>query len=172
MTGKLKETLQLISFFLLWPCYLLANFILQWLKKWIKKCNDDSETSNWISANTKVCFLVVTICQENEMYAELLFTQTSGKLHYQPKGILLVCNMSSLLSCKVVHTARAYLSFCNYEYCYSPRTWQVTLSILYGPLQSSYSWVRRIAARLKCLSQEHKRICAVVKPNSKTLIPE
>ncbi|XP_015750695.1 PREDICTED: E3 ubiquitin-protein ligase arih1-like, partial [Acropora digitifera] len=26
-----------------------------WLKKWIKKCNDDSETSNWISANTKEC---------------------------------------------------------------------------------------------------------------------
>ncbi|KAF2345172.1 IBR domain, partial [Trinorchestia longiramus] len=24
------------------------------LKKWIKKCDDDSETSNWISANTKV----------------------------------------------------------------------------------------------------------------------
>lgn len=28
---------------------------LQWLKKWIKKTNDDSETSNWISANTKEC---------------------------------------------------------------------------------------------------------------------
>lgn len=27
----------------------------QWLKKWLKKCNDDSETSNWISANTKEC---------------------------------------------------------------------------------------------------------------------
>ncbi|KAK3723058.1 hypothetical protein QZH41_008525 [Actinostola sp. cb2023] len=26
-----------------------------WLKKWIKKTNDDSETSNWISANTKEC---------------------------------------------------------------------------------------------------------------------
>ncbi|EFA12717.1 Protein ariadne-1-like Protein [Tribolium castaneum] len=25
------------------------------LKKWIKKCDDDSETSNWISANTKEC---------------------------------------------------------------------------------------------------------------------
>uniref|UniRef100_A0A915PMM0 RBR-type E3 ubiquitin transferase n=1 Tax=Setaria digitata TaxID=48799 RepID=A0A915PMM0_9BILA len=25
------------------------------LKLWIKKCNDDSETSNWISANTKEC---------------------------------------------------------------------------------------------------------------------
>lgn len=24
------------------------------LKKWVKKCDDDSETSNWISANTKV----------------------------------------------------------------------------------------------------------------------
>jgi len=26
-----------------------------WLKKWLKKCDDDSETSNWISANTKEC---------------------------------------------------------------------------------------------------------------------
>ncbi|XP_028411294.1 E3 ubiquitin-protein ligase arih1l-like [Dendronephthya gigantea] len=25
------------------------------LKRWIKKCNDDSETANWISANTKEC---------------------------------------------------------------------------------------------------------------------
>ena len=25
------------------------------LKKWIKKCNDDSETANWIGANTKEC---------------------------------------------------------------------------------------------------------------------
>lgn len=25
------------------------------LKLWLKKCNDDSETSNWISANTKEC---------------------------------------------------------------------------------------------------------------------
>lgn len=24
------------------------------LKRWIKKCDDDSETSNWIAANTKV----------------------------------------------------------------------------------------------------------------------
>ncbi|UJR30641.1 hypothetical protein I4U23_018165 [Adineta vaga] len=27
----------------------------KWLKKWQKKCHDDSETSNWISANTKEC---------------------------------------------------------------------------------------------------------------------
>src|SRR5690348_2365825 len=25
------------------------------LKKWLKKCADDSETSNWISSNTKDC---------------------------------------------------------------------------------------------------------------------
>ena len=25
------------------------------LKKWIKKCDDDSETSNWICAHTKDC---------------------------------------------------------------------------------------------------------------------
>jgi len=29
------------------PCYLV--------KKWLKKCHDDSETANWISANTKEC---------------------------------------------------------------------------------------------------------------------
>ncbi|KAF7237794.1 E3 ubiquitin-protein ligase ARIH1 [Varanus komodoensis] len=28
---------------------------IKWLKKWIKKCDDDSETSNWIAANTKEC---------------------------------------------------------------------------------------------------------------------
>ena len=27
----------------------------RYLRKWIKKCDDDSETSNWIAANTKVC---------------------------------------------------------------------------------------------------------------------
>ena len=27
------------------------------LKRWIKKCDDDSETSNWIAANTKVRIL-------------------------------------------------------------------------------------------------------------------
>lgn len=27
----------------------------KWLKRWIKKCDDDSETSNWIAANTKEC---------------------------------------------------------------------------------------------------------------------
>ena len=26
----------------------------RYLRKWIKKCDDDSETSNWIAANTKV----------------------------------------------------------------------------------------------------------------------
>jgi len=26
----------------------------KWLKEWIKKCDDDSETSNWLVANTKV----------------------------------------------------------------------------------------------------------------------
>jgi ariadne-1 len=25
------------------------------VKKWVKKCKDDSETANWISANTKEC---------------------------------------------------------------------------------------------------------------------
>ena len=35
------------SFFFVIRCHLI--------KKWIKKCDDDSETSNWISANTKEC---------------------------------------------------------------------------------------------------------------------
>lgn len=25
------------------------------LRRWLKKCNDDSETSNWLNANTKDC---------------------------------------------------------------------------------------------------------------------
>ena len=25
------------------------------IKKWLKKCEDDSETSNWLSTNTKEC---------------------------------------------------------------------------------------------------------------------
>ncbi|XP_055325889.1 E3 ubiquitin-protein ligase ariadne-1 [Sitodiplosis mosellana] len=29
--------------------------LCKYLKKWIKKCDDDSETSNWIAANTKEC---------------------------------------------------------------------------------------------------------------------
>lgn len=36
----------------------------KWLKKWIKKCDDDSETSNWIAANTKVGVSVMfLVCQ-------------------------------------------------------------------------------------------------------------
>nr|XP_029502065.1 E3 ubiquitin-protein ligase arih1-like [Oncorhynchus nerka] len=34
---------------------LCCSAVLQWLRKWIKKCDDDSETSNWIAANTKEC---------------------------------------------------------------------------------------------------------------------
>ncbi|CAO1442270.1 unnamed protein product [Diamesa serratosioi] len=29
--------------------------LCRYLRKWIKKCDDDSETSNWIAANTKEC---------------------------------------------------------------------------------------------------------------------
>uniref|UniRef100_A0A8C0J8F3 RBR-type E3 ubiquitin transferase n=1 Tax=Chelonoidis abingdonii TaxID=106734 RepID=A0A8C0J8F3_CHEAB len=39
--------------FCLW--ILIFSLSEQWLKKWIKKCDDDSETSNWIAANTKEC---------------------------------------------------------------------------------------------------------------------
>ncbi|KAF3854860.1 hypothetical protein F7725_022915 [Dissostichus mawsoni] len=42
-----------------WGDYLTTKIIEegmgQWLRKWIKKCDDDSETSNWIAANTKEC---------------------------------------------------------------------------------------------------------------------
>ena len=35
------------------------------LKLWIKKCDDDSETSNWLAANTKanisLCFLASAV---------------------------------------------------------------------------------------------------------------
>jgi len=33
----------------------------KWLKEWIKKCDDDSETSNWLVANTKVAILLCCI---------------------------------------------------------------------------------------------------------------
>jgi len=33
----------------------------KWLKEWIKKCDDDSETSNWLVANTKVNFYVIIV---------------------------------------------------------------------------------------------------------------
>ena len=33
----------------------------KWLRRWIKKCDDDSETSNWIAANTKV-LIFIAIC--------------------------------------------------------------------------------------------------------------
>ncbi|OXU30621.1 hypothetical protein TSAR_002465 [Trichomalopsis sarcophagae] len=35
------------------------------LRKWIKKCNDDSETSNWIVANTKECIKCKAIIEKN-----------------------------------------------------------------------------------------------------------
>ncbi|KTF92456.1 hypothetical protein cypCar_00027872 [Cyprinus carpio] len=35
--------------------HLITNSFVEWLRKWIKKCDDDSETSNWIAANTKEC---------------------------------------------------------------------------------------------------------------------
>jgi hypothetical protein len=31
------------------------------LARWIKKCEDDSETANWIAANTKVITIGVTL---------------------------------------------------------------------------------------------------------------
>lgn len=37
----------------------------KWLKQWIKKCDDDSETSNWIAANTKVFLLSEAVNEKN-----------------------------------------------------------------------------------------------------------
>lgn len=39
------------------PCMLV--------KKWMKKCEDDSETANWISANTKECPKCVSTIEKN-----------------------------------------------------------------------------------------------------------
>lgn len=56
------------------------------LKKWIKKCDDDSETSNWIAANTKECPKCnVTIEKDggcNHMVNERILIEeaTGGKL--------------------------------------------------------------------------------------------
>ncbi|GAA5881914.1 hypothetical protein JCM16303_003462 [Sporobolomyces ruberrimus] len=35
------------------------------VKRWVKKCKDDSETSNWISANTKECTKCQTTIEKN-----------------------------------------------------------------------------------------------------------
>lgn len=35
------------------------------VKKWLKKCEDDSETSNWISANTKECPKCISTIEKN-----------------------------------------------------------------------------------------------------------
>ena len=35
------------------------------VKKWVKKCEDDSETANWISANTKECPKCVATIEKN-----------------------------------------------------------------------------------------------------------
>lgn len=38
-----------------------------WLKRWLKKCDDDSETSNWIAANTKVIVITTDLLILNEI---------------------------------------------------------------------------------------------------------
>lgn len=35
------------------------------VKKWLKKCEDDSETANWISAHTKECPKCVSTIEKN-----------------------------------------------------------------------------------------------------------
>lgn len=62
---------------------------VQWLRKWIKKCDDDSETSNWIAANTKVKiqgfifpFLSVFVWQENVVRVGKTSQKYSSCLHF------------------------------------------------------------------------------------------
>ena len=45
------------------------------LKKWIKKCDDDSETSNWIAANTKVGERCCALFNEELKLNILTFTE-------------------------------------------------------------------------------------------------
>ena len=45
----------------------------KWLKKWQKKCHDDSETSNWIAANTKECPQCHATIGNSEVVKEIKF---------------------------------------------------------------------------------------------------
>lgn len=42
------------------------------LRKWIKKCDDDSETSNWIAANTKVCKVQIKLGFYSRIHLSIL----------------------------------------------------------------------------------------------------
>ena len=48
-----------------------------YLKKWLKKCIDDSETSNWIKANTKDCPKCETAIEKNGGCNHITCTKTS-----------------------------------------------------------------------------------------------
>jgi len=50
-----------------------------WLKKWLKKCDDDSETSNWISANTKECPKCHVTIEKNGGCNHMICRNTSCK---------------------------------------------------------------------------------------------
>lgn len=57
------------------------------MKAWIKKCQDDSETSNWISANTKDCPKCKSAIEKNGgwyansfLYVGLIVSQQSHDL--------------------------------------------------------------------------------------------
>ncbi|XP_057308532.1 E3 ubiquitin-protein ligase arih1-like isoform X2 [Hydractinia symbiolongicarpus] len=54
----------------------------QWLKKWLKKCDDDSETSNWISANTKECPKCHVTIEKNGGCNHMVCRNTSCKADF------------------------------------------------------------------------------------------
>ncbi|EMP38931.1 E3 ubiquitin-protein ligase ARIH1, partial [Chelonia mydas] len=55
----------------------------KWLKKWIKKCDDDSETSNWIAANTKDADFLFSHPQPNSLVMDAV-AQRIKQPQYQP----------------------------------------------------------------------------------------
>ncbi|XP_027553701.1 E3 ubiquitin-protein ligase ARIH1 isoform X6 [Neopelma chrysocephalum] len=83
----------------------------KWLKKWIKKCDDDSETSNWIAANTKQENRAVMLVEAGLVPAQLL---ASGTESQSPKSAL---NFFILKNVERNQRSRAalqrYLFYCN-----------------------------------------------------------
>ncbi len=70
-------------------------FYFQWLRKWQKKCDDDSETSNWISANTKVSHSsdIISVCFYSIMAFSILVSARQINfgcviLEYRPDHIV------------------------------------------------------------------------------------
>ncbi|XP_032456368.1 E3 ubiquitin-protein ligase ARIH1-like [Nasonia vitripennis] len=52
------------------------------LRKWIKKCNDDSETSNWFAANTKECINCKTKIEKNGGCNRIVCSNQNCKMEF------------------------------------------------------------------------------------------